>query len=284
VLLKSYHLKRIRNNYHEFLIVYYNNYTLSFLALSLNRKEIIMKKIYILLLLAAFTFSGCDTAKSILQSVGNGTNGSLTTDEVVQALKQALQFGTDSATTKLSALDGFYKDALVKIVMPPEAQNVEKTLRNIGLGGIVDNAVLSMNRAAEDASKYVGSIFLNAIKQMTIQDAFGILKGGNTAATDYLKQKTTAQLTAAFTPIVNQSLEKVDATKYWKDVFTAYNSLSNKPVNTDLTAYVTQKAFDGLFFKIGLEEQQIRQDPAARITDLLKKVFSNQNTNTAFVY
>lgn len=243
-----------------------------------------MKKIYILLLLVAFSFSGCDTAKSILQSVGNATNGGLTTDEVVQGLKQALQFGTDSATTKLSALDGFYKDALVKIVMPPEAQNVEKTLRNIGLGGVVDNAVLSMNRAAEDASKYVGSIFLNAIKQMTIQDAFGILKGGNTAATDYLKQKTTAQLTTAFTPIVNKSLEKVDATKYWKDVFTAYNRFSNKPVNTDLTAYVTQKALDGLFTKIGLEEQEIRKDPAARVTDILKKVFSNQNTNTASIY
>ena len=243
-----------------------------------------MKKIYILLLLFGFSFSGCDTAKSILQSVGNATNGGLTTDEVVQGLKQALQFGTDSATTKLSALDGFYKDALVKIMMPPEAQNVEKTLRNIGLGGVVDNAVLSMNRAAEDASKYVGNIFLNAIKQMTIQDAFGILKGGNTAATDYLKQKTTAQLTAAFTPIVNTSLEKVDATKYWKDVFTAYNRFSDKPVNTDLTAYVTQKALDGLFIKIGLEEQQIRKDPAARITDLLKKVFSSQNTGTALVY
>ncbi|MEO8854564.1 MAG: DUF4197 domain-containing protein [Ginsengibacter sp.] len=243
-----------------------------------------MKKLYLLFLLVAFSFSGCDTAKSILQSVGNATNGGLTTDEVVQGLKQALQFGTDSATTKLSALDGFYKDALVKIVMPPEAQNVEKTLRNIGLGGVVDNAVLSMNRAAEDASKYVGSIFLNAIKQMTIQDAFGILKGGNTAATDYLKQKTTAQLTTAFTPIVNKSLEKVDATKYWKDVFTAYNRFSNKPVNTDLTAYVTQKALDGLFTKIGLEEQEIRKDPAARVTDILKKVFSNQNTNTASIY
>lgn len=233
--------------------------------------------------MTAFSFSGCETAKSILNSVDNAAKGGLSTDEVVQGLKEALQFGTDSATSKLSALNGFYKDALVKIVMPQEAQNVEKTLRNVGLGSVVDNAVLSMNRAAEDASKYVGNIFLNAIKQMTIQDAFGILRGGNTAATDYLKQKTTAQLTAAFTPIVSKSLEKVDATKYWKDVFSAYNRFSTKPVNTDLTAYVTQKALDGLFVKIGLEEQQIRKDPAARITDILKKVFSNQNTNTAFI-
>src|SRR5665213_2639996 len=121
-----------------------------------------MKKIYILLLLVGVSFSGCDTAKTILQSVGNATNGGLTSDAVVQGLVQALQFGTDSATTKLSALDGFYRDALVKIVMPPEAQNVVKTLGNIGLGVVVDNAVLSMNGAAEDATEYVGSIFLNA--------------------------------------------------------------------------------------------------------------------------
>jgi hypothetical protein len=115
---------------------------------------------------------------------------------------------------------------------------------------------------------------------MTIQDAFGILRGGDLAATNYLKEKTTAQLTSAFTPIVSKSLDNTNATKYWKDVFTAYNRFSNKPVNTDLTAYVTQKALDGLFYHVGLEEQQIRKDPAARITDILKKVFANQNTKT----
>jgi hypothetical protein len=193
-----------------------------------------------------------------------------------------LQLGTDSATTKLSKLNGFYADAMVKILMPPEAQKVEKTLRDVGLGSVVYKAVLSMNRSAEDASKYVGNIFLNAIKQMTIQDAFGILRGGNTAATNYLKEKTSDQLRAAFTPIVSKSLNNTNATKYWSDVFTAYNRFSSKPVNTDLTAYVTQKALDGLFYKIGLEEQQIRQDPAARVKDILKKVFANQNTATSF--
>jgi hypothetical protein len=234
-----------------------------------------MKHIYLLGLVVLFSFSGCDTAKSILNSVG--TNGSLTNAEVIDGLKTALRLGTDSATTKLSALNGFYKDALIKIVMPPEAQKVEKTLRNIGLGSVVDKAVLSMNRAAEDASKSVGNIFINAIRQMTIQDAFGILRGGNTAATDYLKQKTTEQLTAAFKPIISKSLDNTNATKYWSDVFTAYNRFSSKPVNTDLTAYVTQKALDGLFSKIGLEEQSIRQNPAARVTDILKKVFGTQN-------
>ncbi|MEO9022572.1 MAG: DUF4197 domain-containing protein [Ginsengibacter sp.] len=234
-----------------------------------------MKKIYLLGLVISFSFSGCETAKSILDSVG--TNGTLTNADVVQGLKEALKVGTDTATSNLSMVNGFFKDAMIKILMPPEAQGVEKTLRNVGLGGTVDKAVLSMNRAAEDASKYVGNVFLNAITQMTIQDAFGILKGGNTAATNYLKEKTTAQLTTAFTPIVSKSLGNVDATRYWKDVFTVYNKLSSTPVNTDLTAYVTQKALDGLFYHIGLEEQSIRKDPAARVTDILKKVFTNQN-------
>jgi hypothetical protein len=240
-----------------------------------------MKKFYLSGLIILFSFTGCDTAKSIMDSVGN-SSGNLTTAEVIEGLKTALQLGTDTATTRLSALNGFYKDALVKIMMPPEAQKVEKTLRDMGLGSVVDKAILSMNRSAEDASKYVGDIFISAIKQMTIQDAFGILRGGNTAATEYLKQKTTAQLTAAFKPIISKSLDKTNATKYWSDIFKAYNRFSSQPVNTDLTAYVTEKALDGLFYKIGVEEQEIRKNPAARITDILKKVFSNQNTASAF--
>ncbi len=240
-----------------------------------------MKKFYLSGLIILFSFTGCDTAKSIMDSVGN-SSGNLTTAEVVEGLKTALQLGTDTATTRLSALNGFYKDALVKIMMPSEAQKVEKTLRDVGLGSVVDKAILSMNRSAEDASKYVGDIFISAIKQMTIQDAFGILRGGNTAATEYLKQKTTAQLTAAFKPIISKSLDKTNATKYWSDIFKAYNRFSSQPVNTDLTAYVTEKALDGLFYKIGVEEQEIRKNPAARITDILKKVFSNQNTASAF--
>jgi hypothetical protein len=234
-----------------------------------------MKKICILSsIIILFSLTGCDTARSILNSAGNGN---LSNQEVVQGLKEALQVGTDSATYHLGLLNGFYKDDMIRILMPPEAQNVEKTLRDVGLGSVVDKAVLSMNRAAEDASKYVGNIFLNAIKQMTIQDAFGILRGDNVAATNYLKQKTSAQLTSAFTPIISKSLDYTDATKNWKEVFTVYNRFSKTPVNTDLTAYVTQKALDGLFYHIGLEEQKIRKDPAARITDILKKVFANQN-------
>jgi hypothetical protein len=234
-----------------------------------------MKKISLIVCLFVFPFFGCDTAKSILNSVGNGN---LTNAEVVQGLKEALRVGTDSSAYHLGLLDGFYKDDMIKILMPPEAQKVEKTLRSVGMGNVVDKAVLSMNRAAEDASKYVGAIFLNAIQKMTIQDAFGILRGGDRAATDYLKRTTSDQLTAAFTPIVSKSLDYTDATKYWKDVFSVYNRFSSTPVNTNLTAYVTQKALDGLFYHIGLEEQKIRKDPAAQVTEILKKVFGKQNS------
>ncbi|MEO6819913.1 MAG: DUF4197 domain-containing protein [Ginsengibacter sp.] len=233
-----------------------------------------IKRYSLLALSFLFILSGCETAKSVLSSVGNGN---LSQSEVAQGLKEALRVGTDSSTFHLGLLNGFFKDDMIKILMPPEAQKVEKTLRDVGMGSVVDKAVLSMNRAAEDASKYVGTIFINAIQQMTIQDAFGILKGDNVAATNYLKAKTTSQLTAAFSPIIAKSLQYTDATKYWKDVFSIYNRLSKEPVNTDLTAYVTNKALDGLFYHIGLEEQKIRKDPAARVTDILKKVFAGSN-------
>ena len=233
-----------------------------------------MKKIYLLSFIILLFFCGCDVAKNILDATGNGN---LTNEEVVEGLKEALKVGTDSSAYQLSLLNGFYKDDAIKILMPPESQKVEKTLRDAGLGSVVDKAVLSMNRAAEDASKYVGNIFLNAIKQMTIEDAFGILRGGNFAATDYLRQKATPELTAAFMPVISKSLDNTSATKYWKDIFTVYDRFSNNPVNTDLTAYVTEKALDGLFYHIGLEEQKIRKDPAARINDILKKVFAAQN-------
>ena len=230
-----------------------------------------MKKISIIICLFTFPFFGCDTARNILNSVGNGN---LTNAEVVQGLKEALRVGTDSSAYHLGLLNGFYKDDMIKILMPEEAQKVEKALRDMGMGSVVDKAVLSMNRSAEDASKYVGPIFLNAIQKMTIQDAFGILRGGDRAATDYLKRTTSDQLTAKFTPIVSKSLDYTDATKYWKDVFSVYNRISSTPVNTNLTSYVTQKTLDGLFYHIGLAEQKIRKDPAAQVTDILKKVFA----------
>src|SRR5437868_11611621 len=134
-------------------------------------------------------------------TTSSGAQGSLTTDDVISGLKEALNNGVNNGTAKLSAVNGFFANAAVKILMPPEAEKVEKTLRSIGLGKEVDNAILSMNRAAEDAAKSAAPIFLSAIKQMSISDAWGILRGGDTAATAYLRKTTTVSLTNAFRPV-----------------------------------------------------------------------------------
>ena len=204
-----------------------------------------------------------------------GSKPGLSNDEIVSGLKEALNVGTNNASQKLSAADGFFKDAAVKILMPAEAVKAEKKLRSMGMGKLVDDAILSMNRAAEDASKSAAAIFINAIKQMSIGDALGILKGNDFAATNYLKDKTTTSLTQAFRPVIEASLTKVNATKYWNTVFTTYNKFSTDKVNPDLAAYVTEKSLEGMFQKVGLEEQKIRKDPMARTSDLLKKVFAN---------
>jgi hypothetical protein len=219
--------------------------------------------------------SGKSGLDKMVQKIPGKGSGDLTSDEVISGLKEALEVGTQRGTDKLSAIDGFFKDAAIKILMPPEAKKVENTLRSVGLGRQVDNAILSMNRAAEDAAKSAAPIFVNAIKQMSIQDAFGILKGGDFAATNYLKEKTTTSLTEAFRPVIENSLKKVDATKYWNKVFTTYNKFSIEKVDTDLSAYVTDKALSGIFYQVGQEEQKIRKDPVARTTDILKKVFAN---------
>ncbi len=231
-----------------------------------------MKKILFSLLLP-LSFS-CTTLQQAANALPAST-GNTQQSQIVEGLKQALTIGTQNSTNRLSAVDGFFANAAVKILLPQQAQDVEKTLRNFGLGSVVDKAVLSLNRAAEDASKSATPIFVNAIKQMTITDALGILQGGDFAATNYFKTKTTDSLTAVFKPVIAKSLDKVNATKYWSDMFTAYNTLSSKKVPTDLSSYVTQKAIDGIFYEIGLEEQKIRKDPAARVTDLLKQVFGS---------
>lgn len=204
-----------------------------------------------------------------------GQKSALTNEEIIQGLKEALSVGASNGSKKLHALDGYFGNAAIKLLMPPEAQKVEKTLRSLGLGAQVDKAILSMNRAAEDAAEAAAPIFLDAIKQMTVQDAMGILKGGDNAATNYLQSKTSQALTEAFRPVIEQSLKKVDATRYWNDVFSAYNKVSREKVNPDLPAYVTEKALSGLFLTIAEEEKKIRKDPLARTSDILKKVFSS---------
>ena len=204
--------------------------------------------------------------------------GPLTQSEISDGLKQALQIGAKNATSQVSALNGFFGNSLIKVLMPPEAKKVESTLREVGLGSKVDEAILAMNRAAEDASGKALQIFIDAITSMTIQDALSILKGSNDAATQYLKTKTTASLTAAFKPVISASLDKVNATKYWSAVFTTYNKLPTTmhKVNPDLTAYVTERALNGVFVYIAEEEGKIRMNPAAQVTDLLKKVFGSK--------
>src|SRR6476661_212711 len=211
----------------------------------------------------------------IVKILNTDSKPGLSNDEIISGLKQALSVGTNNAAKQLSNPDGFFKDAAIKILMPEEAKKVETKLRGLGMGKQVDNAVLSMNRAAEDASKEVTPIFINAIKGMTIQDGVGILKGGDFAATNYLKDKTTASLTEKFRPVIEASLAKVGATKYWNTIFSNYNRFSSEKINPDLTAYVTERALAGIFHQVSLEEQQIRKDPMARTSDILKKVFAN---------
>lgn len=214
-------------------------------------------------------------AGSVLNS-GSGTGSSLTTDEIIQGLKEALSVGAQNSTGKLSMVDGFLKDAAVKILMPDEVRKLETRLRALGMGKLVDDAITSMNRAAEDASKTASPIFIDAIKKMSVQDALGILRGKDTAATSYLKKTTSNQLTNAFLPIIKNSLRKVNATKYWTEVFTVYNKFSPTPVTADINEYVTERALRGIFYYVGEEEKKIRANPAARVNDILKKVFGSK--------
>jgi len=197
-----------------------------------------------------------------------------TTSDIGLGIKQALEIGTSHGADLLSAKDGFLGNTAVKILFPPEAQKVEKTLRAIGLGSLADNVVVSLNRAAEDAAKEAKPIFLSAIKQMTITDATNILLGSQNSATEYFKRVTTSQLMEKFSPVVTTSLSKVGATKYWTDASTRYNKIPLvKPVNTDLSNYVAQKAIDGMFIQVAQEELSIRNNLGARSTTLLQQVF-----------
>lgn len=217
------------------------------------------------------------TTTAVLNEVSNVlvTQNSLSTNDIASGLKEALEQGVTKGTKQLSSLDGYFGNEAIKILMPPEAKKVEDNLRKLGLGKQVDEAITSMNRAAEDAAKSAAPIFVKAIKGMSFQDAMNILKGPENAATEYLKNTTTKSLTEAFRPVIDSSLIKVDATKYWNTVFSTYNRVAFKKINPDLTEYVTERALSGLFYKIAEEEVSIRKNPAARTTELLKKVFGN---------
>lgn len=195
------------------------------------------------------------------------------TDEIIEGLKEALSIGAKNSTLKLNNTDGYFANAAIKIIMPEEVKKVESALRKVGMSKLADDVILSMNRAAEDAAGGAKDIFMSAIRKMTISDGLAILRGDDFAATNFLRKQTGEQLTAQMKPVIDASLQKVNATAYWEKAFSAYNRFAKSKVETDLSSYVTSKALDGLFYTIGEEEQKIRKNPAARTTDLLKKVF-----------
>lgn len=229
----------------------------------------------------AFVLGACTTAQinQAITDANKAMGGSkpLTTAEVGEGLKEALIAGISKGSDLVSNTDGYFKNPEIKIPFPPDVKKVEDRLRQIGLGSEVDKFVMTLNRGAEDAAKEAKPIFISAIKQMTIDDAWAILKGEPDAATQYLKRTTSGQLKAKFSPVIQTSLEKVNATKYYSELVTRYNSIPLvQKVNPDLDEYATELAMQGLFTMIAKEEKNIRQDPVARTSDLLKRVFGAQ--------
>jgi hypothetical protein len=236
-----------------------------------------MKKGIIALALGFLLLPAVSNAQIKLKDLlkkNTGTSG-ITENEAGQGIKEALLNGVTNAVLNLNKTDGFFGSAIYKVLLPPDAKKVENTLRTMGMGKQVDKAILAINRGSEDAVAFAKPIFFDAIKQMTLKDALGIIKGPKDAATNYFKEKTKQSLIIAFTPSVKTSLDKVDATKYYSDIINTYNKLPTtfKKVDPDLTSYVVGKAVDALFDQVAQEEANIRSNPMARTSDILKKVF-----------
>jgi len=241
-----------------------------------------MRSIKIILLSTAlFMLSSCETLNQAGQILTNAGLGNPNESEISLGLKQALEFGTSSGSDRLSATDGFFANAAVKILFPEEALKVERTLRSVGLNKLADNVILSLNRAAEAAAIEAKPIFISAIQGMSFSDASNILlTGQQDAATIYFKSVTNSQLQQKFNPIIQNSLAKVGATRYWTDAISAYNKIPfAAKVNPDLSAYVAQKAIDGIFHEIAQEELKIRTRISSRSTPLLQKVFAYADRN-----
>lgn len=236
-----------------------------------NSKRQTMIKHLMALLCVATGFASCD----MLSNLPNVNNTPVTETEAAQGIREALDQGVSKGISLLNKEDGFFKNEAYKVLLPPEAQRIEATMRQLGMSPMVDKAILQINRAAEDAVGAARPAFIDAIKALTITDAFNIIRGGDTAATHYFKQKTTDQLVTAFSPIIKSSLEKFSATKYYGDVIDTYNRFPTtvNKINADLPSYVVGKTIDALFDQISKEEMAIRANPAARTTKLLKRVF-----------
>lgn len=231
-----------------------------------------MKKL-ITILFIVITLSSCDVLQQLPGAVGNA--GGITENEAGMGIREALSQGLVKSVLQLNRTDGFFKDAFYKIFLPPEAQKIENTLRNLGLNSLVDKAILQINRGAEDAAGFAKPIFIDAIKSMTLTDAINLVRGGDTSATHYFRIKTSERLMSAFHPVIKSSLDKVSATKYYGDMVNTYNNIPTtfKRLDPDLAGYVTLRATNALFDLIAKEERNIRENPLARTTDILKKVF-----------
>lgn len=207
------------------------------------------------------------------------TTPALTNTEVISGLKEALNVGIQNSVSLTSITDGFLKNEAIRLPFPPDALKIKEKAIEWGMQGQVDKIETTLNRAAEEATKEALPIFKDAILNMSVQDGFAILNGGNGAATKYLKDNTRAKLTAAFSPKVKEAISKVKLTEYWDPVATKYNQAmkfsGGTQIETDLNKYVTERAIDGLFHMVEQEENKIRQDPAARVTDILVKVFGS---------
>ena len=209
------------------------------------------------------------------KALGLGSKTQLGDAKIASGLKEALKVGAENAVKLTGKTDGYYGNQAIKILMPKNVRSLERGLRALGGGAKIDEFELSMNRAAESAAPEARKIFADAILGMSIDDARKILKGSDTAATDYFKSKTTGELTSAFRPIVEHSMEKFTITQQWNSLVGQFQSIPfAKSPSLDINQYVVGKALDGLFFMLGQEEKKIRADPAARVTTLLKQVFT----------
>ena len=225
--------------------------------------------------LLIFNFTACAELQQVVNQLPQGTLGN---EEIASGLRQALDFGIDKQVSKLTKTDGFYRNELVKILLPEELQKVDKALRDIGLSNLADEGLKVLNRAAEDAVKEATPIFADAVKGITFADAKNILLGNDDAATQYLTSKTETALYAKFNPVIKSSFSKVGADEIWNNLINRYNAIPfTNNVNPDLTDYVTSEALKGVYTMIAVEEKEIRNKVSSRTTDLLKRVFALQD-------
>jgi hypothetical protein len=233
-----------------------------------------------LLVFIAISFATISNSQSILDKAKktfSKSNSNVTEEEAGFGVKEALNNGISSAVSFLNKPDAFFKSELYKVLLPPDAKKMEKTLRDIGMGKMCDDAIEAINRGAEDAVGFAAPIFVDAIKQMTVTDALKLVTGGKNSITEFFREKTSAKLKAAFMPVIDKSLEKTNATKYYGDAVNRYNKVPfAKKMNPDLSDYVAERTLFALFDRIAVEEANIRSNPAARTSDLLKKVFGGK--------